>query len=671
MPLHIACKLIPALLILVLSLQPHDARAQAPGSSEDQFKRAWQAARSGDRPQFERLKNGLTDYVLYPYLQYEDYRNRRATADPAEVAAFLDAHADWAFTTSLRRSWLIELGRNKRWEALLAYAPGHPDAEVRCYLAQARIHRGQGDIALTDARELWAAGKSQPDACDPVFSWFRNAGGITAETAWSRVSLAMAARNPGLASYLARFLPADERVWVERWLQQDRQGYTRLDQARRWPRETQALDITAYGLRRLARSDADRAWRDFEKLDGTMQWPVDVRTAIVRDIALWSAVANDPQALSRMQAVPLEARDDELLEWWARSGLARANWAEVILAVAAMSEEVKSSGRWRYWDARARLQLGDPDYAMKLLAGLSAEASYYGFLAADYLGQPYTICSQDAGISPGQLAQFSQTPVLLRVNALQQVGLSNWSRAEWDLNLKRLTSGEQRLAAALAVENNWPDLAILALTAADNSRLYEWRFPLVYVAQVTEQARRHRLDAAWVMGLMRSESAMAEHAVSPANARGLMQVLPATAAQVAQRHSYPYRGSEQLMQADQNIMFGTAYLREMMDKFSDNQVLVSGAYNAGPGAVRRWLKDLPGTEAAVWIELLPYFETRDYIPRVLAFTTIYQWRMQLPVQRISSRMPAPDSGNISAVSGPGETTEVSCPDPYVAMLPGS
>jgi soluble lytic murein transglycosylase len=164
---------------------------------------------------------------------------------------------------------------------------------------------------------------------------------------------------------------------------------------------------------------------------------------------------------------------------------------------------------------------------------------------------------------------------------------------------------------------------------------------------------------------------MAEDAISSANARGLMQVLPGTAAKLAQRHSYDYRGSEQLMKADDNILFGTTFLRELMDRFDDNPVLVSGAYNAGPKAVERWLDSMGGRETAVWIETLPYYETRDYIPRVLAFSTIYDWRLQKPVKRISTRMPPLDSGTINNQARKSAIVDVACPVPSVTMLPGS
>jgi soluble lytic murein transglycosylase len=206
-------------------------------------------------------------------------------------------------------------------------------------------------------------------------------------------------------------------------------------------------------------------------------------------------------------------------------------------------------------------------------------------------------------------------------------------------------------------------MAIFALGDSGDQRWYEWRFPLDYLPLVDANASGLRLDVSWVMGLMRSESALAEDAVSPAGARGLMQVTPATARQLAQRHGLRYTDAAQLLQAEVNIRFGTSYLRDLLDRYKDNPVLATGAYNAGPNAVDRWLDERPADEPAIWVETLPYFETRDYIPRVLAFTTLYDWRMQRPVSRVSSRMPAFDSSVGGGTMRTMQTAEVVCPAP--------
>ncbi len=629
-------------------------------TQREEFSRAWWAAAHGKRADFEQLMPGLRDYLLYPYLQYEDLRYRRAIVSDGEMASFLEEHEDWAFTSGLKKSWLRTLGARSRWDSLITHAPGSSDTEIQCYFAQARINRGQTAGLLADAQSLWAVGKSQPDACDPVFSWLKKEGGITTGLAWERIRRAMDARQPKLTRYLARFLVEEDRVWADRWYQQDRSGYRQLKQASKWQDQEESRDITAYGLRRLARSDSDRAAQIFGTIDSHFNWPADVRGGILREIALWSAVEGADETAERMQAVPETYRDGKLLDWWTRYELSRGHWDAVSRVIAGMPPEQQDDSRWRYWDARARFESGDIEPARELLGELALEANYFGFLAADQLDLPYTICPQEPDVTAAEVDAFKAQPGFGRALELRKAGVPNWSRSEWRVATRGLDNEGLRTAAALAHQENWPDMAIFALGNSGDLRWYEWRFPLEYVPLVEAQAGNLNLDPAWVMGLMRSESAMAVDARSPAGARGLMQLMPNTAKMLAKRHSFSYTGHQQLMQAQDNIEFGTAYLRDLLDRFGDNQVLVTGAYNAGPHAVDRWMKKRRTNDPAIWVETLPYFETRDYIPRVLAFSTIYDWRMEKPVARMSTRMPEFDSSAVSGSIQPGETTEIVC-----------
>jgi soluble lytic murein transglycosylase len=653
--------LLYAIVIVTSSLLMADENQDA--SQREDFSRAWKAAAGGQRQEFERLLPGLKDYLLYPYLEYEDFRNRRAQVSAQEMASFLEDHEDWAFTGGLRKAWLRTLGERSQWDSLLTYANGSSDTEVQCYFAQARIERGQTEGLAPVAQALWAVGKSQPDACDPVFSWLKQQGGITPSLAWERIRRAMDARQPRLILYLARYLGEQDRVWVERWYQQDRSGYRRLDQSRSWQNGDKSREIISYGLRRLARSDPDRAWQTYQAIESRFSWPEEVRAGILREVALWSAVAGVDDTPARVRSVPDSYRDGKLLEWWARFYLSRADWEGLMLVIESMPAEQKDDSGWRYWVARARYATGDLELARELLAELSLEASYYGFLSADKLDLPYTICPQEPGVDPLEVTGLREQPGFRRAIELRKAGIPNWARGEWQLAVKGLDNAGLRVAAALAVEERWPDMAIFALGNSGDLRWYDWRFPLDYAALVETQARQRQLDPAWVLGLMRSESAMAEDAISPAGAMGLMQLMPKTAEQLARRHSINYTGSSQLMQASENVELGTTYLRELMDRFSGNPVLASGAYNAGPNAVERWMKDRRTDDPAIWVDTLPYFETRDYIPRVLAFSIIYDWRLAKPVSRISSRMPEFYSGASGGTMQVRDTADVVCRTP--------
>jgi soluble lytic murein transglycosylase len=641
-----------ALMLLGTSLS-------APGSTvalREQFVTAWNAASRGDRSAFAQLPAEMNGYLLYPYLQYEEFRYRRNRIDATQMADFLARHEDWAFTSGLRLAWQKSLGKRARWEDLLQHGGSSRDTVVRCYLARARLATGQIEGLLAEAQSLWAVGQSQPSECDPLFSWMIGINGVTPGLAWERIRLAMEAGNPRLTLYLARFVPPRDRDWLARWQDLERNAYRNINVTLNWPDNERTRQITSISLQRFAKRDAARAWRAFGRLDVHFNWPEAERAAILREIALQSAVELGADTQDVMTALPPGWRDDQILQWWARAALAAEDWTTLKSAIRQMSDESRLDGRWRYWLAVAHQNLGEPLEATSIQDQLSRESSFYGFLAADELARPYTICPVQPVVEADAIARLRQHPGVARALELRAAGLENWALSEWSLASAGLDREGLRTAAALAREENWHDRVIFALGDSGDRQYYDWRFPLQWEQQVNAESSGNRLDPSWVHGVMRSESALAHGAVSSAGALGLMQVTPATARRLARDHGLVYGGREQLKDPELNIRFGTRFMRELLDRYGQNPVLVSGAYNAGPNAVDRWLDSRPRGQAAAWIETIPYYETRDYIPRVLAFTAIYDWRMQRPVTRVSSRMPDVDSGNMNTV----ETTEVVC-----------
>lgn len=653
--------------ILLASLALSGQSAIAGETQLELFKSAWNAARVGDHESFEKIKGRLGGYELYPYLQYEDYRNRRASVSPAEMAGFLDAHEDWAFSPGLRTAWLRTLAKKKRWSDLVKYSEGVTDTRLRCQRVRAQIIIKQTDDVLNEAQSLWLAGKSQPDECDPVFAWLIKNDGITENLAWQRILLAIAANNRSLVAYLARFVPKDQRRWLDDWQQLSRNQYARVSGLQRWPDSEKTQLIAEASLRRVARNDAQLAARQFRVLDGHFDWEETRRASLLRDIALYSAVSLDDATTENMERVPVVYRDSQLLEWWARYLLSRQDWAGLIKVIEQFPESAQNEDRWRYWQAQAGIRTGVVELTAGALPELANKASYYGFLAADELDLAYNICPLPANVEAADIDRLAARADFHRALELRRAQLDSWAREEWSMATQRLSPAELKIAAGLAYREGWTDRVIFALGNSGDLQLYDWRFPLKWQADIQRESDGNQLDPAWVYGTIRSESAMLETARSSANAIGLMQITPATGKRVAKKHGLAWKGTSQLRSAQDNLSIGTAYMRELLDDFSHNPVLVSGAYNAGPNAVKRWLKTRPLEEAAIWIETLPYFETRDYIPRVLAFTTIYDWRLDGKVQRISVRMPHIESGKIST-SG---SASVVCRDQVDNVIAGN
>jgi soluble lytic murein transglycosylase len=632
------------------------ASGQMPVAEAEQFKSAWAAAAVGDHDRFGRIKDGLGSYILFPYLQYEDYRNRRARVPVDEMSMFLDKHRDWAFAPGLRRSWLKSLAKQGQWAELLTHSEGVNDTIIRCQVVRGKIILKQTDGVLAETQGLWTVGKSQPDECDPLFAWLIKTGGVTDKLAWERIRLAIKAGNPGLVDYLARFVPVEQQPWLVEWRQVQRAGYARLERLKRWPDNEITRMIALSSLQRLVRRDAGLAAKKYGLMGGRFKWGSDEVQQLLREIALYAAVGLEDDTVMHMNRVAAAYRDSQLLEWWARFLLSRQDWAGLSDVITQMPEETRMDDRWQYWLVQADIRSGDVSAGSKPLRQLATKANYYGFLAADELDLEYNICPLQPLIDSSDVDRVADIAGFKRAMELKKVGLENWAINEWSLATSRLPAGDLTSVAALAKRESWHDRVIFALGNSGDLQFYEWRFPLAWETEIKNESVANSLDPAWVYGTIRSESAMLETAHSSANAMGLMQVTPATGKRVAKKHGLAWNGSGQLKTVAGNLPIGTAYMRDLLHEYDQNPVLVSGAYNAGPNAVKRWLNNRDIDEAAIWIETLPYYETRDYIPRVLAFTTIYDWRLGGPVKRISGRMPDIKSGKIKS----GGNATVSC-----------
>ena len=614
------------------------------------FREGWQAAQRGDQAGLLKAVSALPDYPLTPYLQFELFRQRIDQVPTSVMTQFLARYRDWSFHSQLKRTWLRSLGERDDFDRLLTHAGDHPDVVVRCHVARARIRRGETEGLHTLVQDLWLAGRSQPKACNEAFGWWRRQGNPDAATAWRRFRLALDAGETGLASYLKRYMPPAERPWADRWLAMAQRPHSTFRQARQWRDIDYARLILAWGLERMTRRDWEGAEKHWRVLSRHFSWSDSQGAGIEREIALFRAVALDEGAIAAIDALPESERDPQMLAWRARAAMARGDWAEVLASIEAMPLRAQAESRWRYWRGRALGELQRPE-AMLAFTTLSAEADYYGFLAAGHLGQPLSLCEQSLQADDAIQRRLLRDAEFERVLELFEVGLPWHARNTWRHLSPRLINREIEQAALIAAGRGWHNLSITALNQAGRRQAYPWRFPMAAKGTVLAEARRYGVDPALAYGLMRAESAMQPDARSPAGALGLLQLMPATAQAVARRNGLRYQGADSLTDPEINVPLGVAHLAELYRDFGGNWVRVAAAYNAGANAVERWLDERPDTPPDVWIETMPFYETRDYVPRVLAFATIYEWQLE--------RRPALLTGQI--LPGAGPAAGFACP----------
>ena len=602
------------------------------------FLAAEQALEAKDRSAFQRHLAALEDYPLYPYLVFADLRSRLRQAAPEEVKEFLETYPEIPLSAQLQRAWLAELARQKRWRTYLEFYQPDGSLERQCWQRQALLDTGKRDQALDDIDTLWLHGFSLPDACDVVLEVWDTAGGVTPELAWRRIVLAMQGGHPRLARYLREYLPEDQHHWVLTWYELYHRP-ERLESVRLEPDRERTREIVAHTLVRLARRDPERAARLEPTIASRYGLTPQQRAIVVRRIGLSLAFAGNPAAAAWLERVSDERTDEYVQAWRIRSALGQQDWAGVLQALERLPAAQQQEDRWRYWRARALESLGHRDRARVLYGEVAQSRSFEGFLAADRLQIPYALQERPLVPDAEALGRLAATAPLQRTRELLALERMLEARREWYAATRAMDEVDLRLAARLAYEWGWHDRAILALAQAGYWDDLDLRFPLAHQDTVVAQARQAGIEPAWAFAVIRRESAFDQRARSPRGAMGLMQLMPRTARHVAKQLRQRPRRTAELYHAETNILFGTAYLRMIMDRFNAHPVLATAAYNAGPYRVSTWLPQRKAVPADIWIETVPFRETRDYVRNVLAYTAIYEQRLGRKGEPLSRRMP--------------------------------
>ncbi|HXS03645.1 MAG TPA: transglycosylase SLT domain-containing protein [Rhodanobacter sp.] len=602
------------------------------------FKRAYAAAQQGD-DSWRTLASGLHHYPLYPYLQAAALEHDIQRVDRAAVESYLRQYPDWIPAADLRRSFLRELARRQDWPGFLAlYQPGLGES-LSCDALQAKLAQGGSLDFERDLAALWTR-PSLPNACDPVLSAAQAQGLLTDARLWTRIDRAADAGQAGTIDNLTGWLPPAEQASARQLALALRDPAGALANASSWPDTPRDRQVATLALTRLARrqsSSADSAW---QQLQSHFSFSQQQRDQILHALALFHATDFDDGALARLIALPPAAQSDSTREWRVRVALARMNWPAVLAAIGALTADQQQDGEWQYFRARALAATGHAGQARQQFAALADKSTFFGFLAADQLQQPYAICPLALADDPQSEQQLLTRPGLRRAFELFAVDLPALARREWTQALQGADEVTLRIAADLANRRGWYDRAVFTLSSGEALRLYDLRFPLASQDGLVPQAEQSGIEPAWAYGILRAESAWMSDARSGADARGLMQLLPATAALVARRNGLAWGGAASLYEPGVNIALGTRYLAQMAQRFNDSPWLASAAYNAGPNRVDQWLAARGTLAPILFVATIPFKETREYVARVMAFSVIYDWRLHGTAVPLTVRMSA-------------------------------
>ena len=591
----------------------------------------------------------LKAYPIYDYLLAARLR-RDLGLTPSEeldatIDAFLRAREGAPVGRSLKHQWLASLAQRGRWDWFLPRAADVTDPALVCDRLAGRLAAGDTDHLAADALARWSLPQKEPIECAPVVAWLRLKGLLTPALLEARARAALAADSPTLAREYIAEVPAERAAALNLWLQLLESPKSSLTTLAMTPQAAVETDALLAGFTRLSNTDAPAAATLLPLLLARPDTTPAVRGRMQRAFALGEAYARQPGAVAAFDAVPAEIADTQVQEWRVRAALWAGNYGKVLEWTQRMPAALSNQPRWRYWHARAVAATSGAEAAAALFGQIAGLRDYYGYLAADRLQQPYDLNVHPVPDDASLQNTLAADPGLIRAHALFDCDLTDDAAAEWNAALVSMGAAVKIQAARLASRWGWYGETITMLVQADSWDDVVLRYPRPFGAIIAQASSLTQVPPDWILAIIRQESLYRKDAVSRADARGLMQMQPATASAVAKRWHLPVPSRDSLFDPTVAIALGAAYVHELLDRYGHQLDLSLAAYNAGPVSVARWLPAQP-VDADAWIENIPYSETRAYVQHVLEHIVAFAVMRDANPPRLSTLLPpvqAPDA----------------------------
>jgi soluble lytic murein transglycosylase len=561
----------------------------------------------------------LQGYAIYDYLVAARLRRDLNAPDEkldAAIDAFVRPRAGQPVARALKRDWLASLAVRRRWDWFLPRSLDVVDPVLICDRFEGRLATGDTQGLASAALVRWILPQKPLPECAAAFAWLRQQGFLTPALAETRTRAALAADLPRLARDFAAEVPIDRRAALLQWSDLLDSPKSAVNVLATHPALTVEPDALASGFDKLSRSEPGLALDLLPRLLAREGLLPELQDRLKRSAALGAAYDRDPRAMSAFDGLPPAALDGQVQEWRVRAALWSGKYAQALAWIEQMPSSLLAQPRWRYWRARAVAATRGSEAAAPLFAEIAGLRDYYGYLAADRVNQPYNLNARSSPLDAAAQAALKTQPGMIRAHDLFDCDMTDEAGSEWTAALEGANAALKVQAAVLASHWGWYAQSITTLAQTGEFDDVILRYPRPFSDAVSQAGKLAQLPQDWILAVMRQESLFRKDAVSRADARGVMQMVPSTAAAVARRWHLSPPGRDGLFDPLIAVPLGAAYLRELLDRYGEQLAVSLAAYNAGPAPTARWLPP-ESMDADVWIENIPYNETRAYVQHIL------------------------------------------------------
>lgn len=624
------------------------AKQQAADEKSELYKTAVRSALDQDYAKANALAAQTKDLKLLKIIEWLRLTDEKSTASFEDLTSFMAKNKDWPRIYLIRRNAERAAVESGDEALLMKWFEKHPPVSPAAVIAYAEImlKKKEWEVALPMLHRLWLKNDLTPE--EAAAAQEKLSSVLTPDDYAEKVRALLDAKNVNDAKKLFPKLDPEALKIAEARVALIRNAPNAPAVLRQAPEAVHADEGFAFDqirwLRRNNRLDEAVELLDRHAKNGknALKWWGE-RSLIIRRF-LNEGRISDAYKLAKNHRLSSgeEYADAEWLAGWIALRFSK-NLKNAVSHFSNMLAAVKSPvsiARGEYWLGRTHDELGKKTNAGVWFERAARKSTtIYGQLAAEKSKRD-SLPALPEGLSPSEhnmekIRRNELFGVMQTLHRAEAYGLAEF----FALRLYALypkPADVAALARLLTEEAARPDMTVTIARRARQNGIYigSLGYPVLDIPE--EPAER-----ALVLSIIRQESSFSPHVVSPAGARGLMQIMPATAKQVAQKRKKSF--SEERLTDDPafNIELGSAYFSEMVNRFNGSYILAIAAYNAGPTNVRRWLKSIGNPEddnidPIDWIEMIPFTETRNYVQRVLENLYIYRRHLNYPAAELNS-----------------------------------
>jgi soluble lytic murein transglycosylase len=631
-----ASKWIAGALVVALSSFAHADDADS-RREDDSFLLLRDAVRQDDTSKADFYAARLSSYSIPSYVDYYRLKSHLKDVAPSEIRDFFKRYEGQAIVDRLRNDWLLELGRKRDWATFDEQLPLfvlNDDTQVKCYALTSRALKGQK--VADEARVLLTAPNVYGEPCANLIATLYQNGQFNVDDLYAQLRLSGEYNATGQARRIVTLLDGPDKKAVQAV------DLPTVAVAKGMGPSKVEHQIYIVAIGRLAKTSIKLAVLALNKV--TPKMTAHEQQQAWSAIALASSYTLAPETTDywkRSNGAPLSI---DQAQWKTRIALRNGDWRQVENNIRAMPAALRSEPAWVYWLGRALMArdgvTSQPTgEALQLFRSISDQSNYYGQLALEETGKLITIPPPGMPLGQSEVAPMANNPNFQRALKFFSMRLRFEGTREWNWGLRGLNEREHLAAAEFARQNNILDRMV---NTSERTRIqvdYTQRFPSPHNDVMHPATQTLGLDKAWVYGLIRQESRFIMDAQSHAGASGLMQVMPSTGRWIAKKIGLADFAQDMLSDVRTNILLGTNYLNMVLGNMDGSQVLATAAYNAGPGRLRTWRATLTKPmDSTVFIESIPYVETRTYVKNVMSNTAYYAALFEGRPQSLKARL---------------------------------